>query len=141
MSNASHTLPQPPTNFWRRWVFSTDHKVIGLQYMFTALLFLLLGGTLAMLIRWQLGFPGKALPFMGAFAPTGMPQGHMLPDFYHMLFTMHATIMIFFAVIPLLVGGFGNYVLPLMIGAEDMAFPRMNMMSYWTYLVSGLIIL
>src|SRR5882762_9265185 len=141
MDNESHTLPQPPQGFVRKWIFSTDHKVIGLQYMFTALVFLLLGASLAMLIRWQLGYPGKALPGMGTLAPAGMPGGHMLPDYYHMLFTMHATIMIFFAVIPLLMGGFGNYVVPLMIGAEDMAFPRLNMMSYWIYLVAGLVIL
>jgi cytochrome c oxidase subunit I len=141
MSTAAHALPQPPKSFWRRWVFATDHKVIGLQYMFTALAFLLLGGLLAMLIRWQLGFPGKSLPLMGILAPTGMPGGNMLPDYYHMLFTMHATIMIFFAVIPLLMGGIGNYVVPLMIGAEDMAFPRLNMASYWIYLAAGLIIL
>lgn len=128
-------------SFLRRWVFSVDHKVIGLQYMFTGLLFLLMGGALAMLIRWQLGFPGQALPFMGRLAPNGMPDGHMLPDYYHMLFTMHATVMVFFAVIPILVGGFGNYLVPLMIGAEDMAFPRLNMMSYWIYFVSGLIML
>src|SRR4029077_15991449 len=114
---------------------------IGLQYMFTSLLFLLLGGTLAMLIRWQLGFPTRALPLMGVLAPTGMPKGHMLPDFYHMLFTMHATIMIFFAVIPLLMGGFGNYVVPLMGGAEDMAFARLKMASYLVYLVSGIVMI
>src|SRR5258708_39048642 len=124
----STTLPQAPQGFIRKWVFSTDHKVIGLQYMFTSLVFLLLGGSLAMLIRWQLGFPGKALGFMGAIAPAGMPNGVMLPDFYHMLFTMHATTMIFFAVIPLLLGGFGNYIVPLMVGAEDMAFPRVNLL-------------
>ena len=117
MSNIAHALPQPPTSFLRRWVFATDHKVIGLQYMLTALLFLLLGSALSMLIRWQLGFPGKALLGMGVLAPAGMPQGHMLPDYYHMLFTMHATIMIFFAVIPLLMGGIGNFVVPLMLGA------------------------
>src|SRR5690242_10793288 len=103
-TNAHPATPQAPQGFIRKYVFSTDHKVIGLQYMFTAMLFLLLGGILAMLIRWQLGFPGKAAPLMGTLAPTGMPGGHMLPDYYHMLFTMHATIMIFFAVIPLLVG-------------------------------------
>ncbi len=139
--STTHTLPQAPQGFLRKWVFSTDHKVIGLQYLLTALVFLLLGASLAMLIRWQLGYPTKALSFMGTLAPTGMPGGHMLPDFYHMLFTMHATIMIFFAVIPLLLGGFGNYVVPLMIGAEDMAFPRLNMASYWTYFVSGIIML
>src|SRR5271165_6722391 len=131
MSTVSYATAQhhPPEGFLRKWVFSTDHKVIGLQYLFTGLFFLLFGGVLAMLIRWQLGFPGHALPLMGSIATTGMPGGHMLPDFYHMLFTMHATIMIFFAVIPILVGGFGNYLVPLMIGAEDMAFPRLNMMS------------
>ena len=139
MTPAAHFLPQPPKGFLRRWVFSTDHKVIGLQYLFTSLLFLLLGGSLAMLIRWQLGFPGHKLSFMGVLAPAGMPQGQMLPDYYHMLFTMHATIMVFFAVIPLLMGGIGNFVLPLMIGAEDMAFPRLNMMSYWVYLLAGIV--
>src|SRR5579863_3423283 len=137
MSTSSHH--QAPQSFLRKWVFSVDHKVIGLQYFFTGFLFLFLGGALAMLIRWQLGFPGKGIPMMGLLAPHGMPEGHMLPDYYHMLFTMHATIMIFFAVIPILVGGFGNYLVPLMIGAEDMAFPRLNMASYWTYFVASLI--
>ena len=128
-------------SFIRRWVFTVDHKVIGLQYLFTGFFFLLVGGTLAMLIRWQLGFPGKQLAIMGTLAPHGMPNGLMLPDFYHMLFTMHATIMIFFAVIPILVGGFGNYLVPLMVGADDMAFPRLNMASYWIFLLSGLVML
>src|SRR5579864_4852105 len=109
-STAHHTAPQ---SFIRRWVFSVDHKVIGLQYLFTGFAFLVLGSLLSLLIRWQLGFPGKALPIMATLAPKGMPGGMMLPDFYHMAFTMHATIMIFFAVIPILVGGFGNYLVPL----------------------------
>src|ERR1017187_8647170 len=124
----------------KKW-FSVDHKVIGLQYLFTGFAFLVLGTLLSLLIRWQLGFPGKALPFMGRLAPNGMPGGLMLPDYYHMAFTMHATIMIFFAVIPILVGGFGNYLVPLMIGADDMAFPRLNMASYWTFVASGLVML
>jgi cytochrome c oxidase subunit 1 len=135
MSDTAHHTP--PQGFLRKWVFSVDHKVIGLQYLFTGFAFLVLGTLLSLLIRWQLGFPGKALPGMGHLAAHGMPGGVMLPDFYHMAFTMHATIMIFFAVIPILVGGFGNYLVPLMIGAEDMAFPRLNMMSYWTYVVSA----
>ena len=139
MSNTTHHVA--PQGFLRKWVFSVDHKIIGLQYLFTGFAFLVLGTLLSLLIRWQLGFPGKALPFMGHLAPNGMPNGIMLPDFYHMAFTMHATIMIFFAVIPILVGGFGNYLVPLMIGAEDMAFPRLNMASYWTYLLSGLVML
>src|SRR5260370_42198984 len=96
---AHHSVPE---SFIRRWVFSVDHKVIGLQYLFTGFAFLILGTLLSLLIRWQLGFPGKALPFMGQLAPNGMPGGVMLPDYYHMAFTMHATIMIFFPVIPIL---------------------------------------
>lgn len=137
-TSAHHPAPQ---GFIRKWVFSIDHKVIGLQYLFTGFGFLVVGTLLSLLIRWQLGFPGKALPFMATIAPNGMPNGVMLPDFYHMGFTMHATIMIFFAIIPILVGGFGNYLVPLMIGADDMAFPRLNMASYWTYVLSGIVML
>jgi len=114
-------------------VFSTDHKVIGIQFLFTSLTMLLFGGLLAMLLRWQLGWPGRPLPFLERLAPAGMPGGTMVPEYYNMLFTMHGTIMIFFAIIPLLVGVFGNYLIPLKIGAPDMAFPRLNMLSYWMF--------
>ena len=120
-----------PSGFIRKYIFSTDHKTIGIQFLFLSLFMLLFGGLLAMLIRWQLGWPGKPLAFMGTVAPQGMPGGYMLPDYYNMLFTMHGTIMIFFAIIPLLVGVFGNYLIPLKIGAGDMAFPRLNMFSFW----------
>ncbi|MBI4343561.1 MAG: cbb3-type cytochrome c oxidase subunit I, partial [Candidatus Omnitrophica bacterium] len=120
-----------PKGFWRTYVFSTDHKTIGLQFLFTSLVMLAFGGLLAMLIRWQLGWPGRPLGFMEKIAPAGMPGGVMLPDYYNMLFTMHGSVMIFFAVIPLLVGVFGNYLIPLKIGAGDMAFPKLNMYSFW----------
>jgi len=126
MSTAHH---EP--GFIRKYIFSTDHKTIGIQFLFTSLIMLFIGGLLAMLIRWQLGWPGHALPFMEKIAPDGMPGGVMLPEYYNMLFTMHGSIMIFFAIIPLLVGVFGNYLIPLKIGAPDMAFPRLNMISYW----------
>ena len=90
-----------PTSFWRKYIFSLDHKVIGKQYMFYALFMLIIGGLLATLVRWQLAWPGKAIPFMGKLAPEGMPGGQMLPEYYNSLFTMHATIMIFFAIMPL----------------------------------------
>jgi cytochrome c oxidase subunit 1 len=130
-----------PTSFWRKYVFSVDHKVIGIQYMSYSLLMLVVGGLLAMLVRWQMAFPGRPLAFMGKIAPTGMPSGIMLPEFYNTLFTMHATIMIFFAIMPLLIGAFGNYVVPLQIGARDMAFPRLNMMSFWTTVPGGILII
>jgi cytochrome c oxidase subunit 1 len=128
--------------FWRRYVFSTDHKVIGIQYAVTGLLFLLFGFTLMMLMRWQLAYPGKALPILGAlFGEARMPGGIMLPEFYNELGAMHGTIMVFLGVVPLAVGGFGNFVLPLQIGAPDMAFPRINMASYWSYFTGGVIML
>ncbi len=118
-------------SFWRRYLFSEDHKIIGIQFLFTSLVMLLFGGLLAMLLRWQLGWPGQPLAFMEKLAPAGMPGGVMVPEYYNMLFTMHGSVMIFFAIIPLLVGVFGNYLIPLKIGAPDMAFPRLNMLSYW----------
>ena len=132
--------PQLP--FWRRYIFSTDHKVIGIQYAVTALLFLLFGFSLMMLMRWQLAYPGKPLPFIGSwFGDALMPGGIMLPEFYNQLGAMHGTIMIFLGVVPLAVGGFGNYLVPLQIGAPDMAFPKLNMMSYWFFFMGGMTML
>jgi cytochrome c oxidase subunit I len=124
-----------PSGFWRRFVFSTDHKVIGRQFLFLGLGFLAVGGIMAMLIRWQLARPGAPVPFVGKllFREAG---GVISPPAYTALFTMHGTIMIFFAVTPILIGGFGNFLLPLLIGARDMAFPRLNMASFWTMAAS-----
>lgn len=118
--------------FWQKYVFSTDHKMIGLQFLFTSLLMFLVGGFLALILRWQLAYPGKPVPVLGALFPDSMMMnGIILPEFYNALFTMHASVMIFFAIIPILVGAFANYLIPLQIGAPDMAFPKINMMSYW----------
>jgi cytochrome c oxidase subunit I len=124
-------IPPEPTGFLRRHVFSLDHKVIGRQFLFLGLAFLAVGGLMAMLIRWQLARPGVPVPVVGKllFGPSG---GVISPVAYTALFTMHGTIMIFFAVTPILIGGFGNFCVPLMIGARDMAFPRLNMASFWT---------
>src|SRR5215471_21141202 len=128
--------------FWRQYVFSTDHKVIGIQYAVTGLLFLLFGFSLMMLMRWNLAYPGAALPMLGRIlGDSRMPGGTMLPEFYNELGAMHGTIMVFLGVVPLAVGGFGNFVLPLQIGAPDMAFPRINMMSYWSYFLGGVTML
>ncbi len=128
--------------FWQKYVFSTDHKVIGLQYGFTALCFLFFGFLLMLLMRWQLAFPGQALPVIGKFfSDSSMPGGIMLPEFYNSLGAMHGTIMVFLGVVPLAVGAFGNYVMPLQIGAVDMAFPKINMASYWAFFVGGVVML
>ena len=123
-------------------VFSTDHKVIGLQYAVTSLAFLLLGFLLILLVRWQHAYPTTPLPLLGTiFGDANAPGGFILPEFYNQLGAMHGTIMVFLAVVPLAVGAFGNYLIPLMIGAPDMAFPRLNALSYWLYLVGGLVML
>ena len=138
----SHATTETRLPFWRRCVFSTDHKVIGVQYTLTGLVFLLLGFCLMMLMRWQLAWPGRALPGLGTlFGDANMPGGIMLPEFYNQLGAMHGTIMIFLGVVPVAVGGFGNYLLPLQVGASDMAFPKLNMASYWTYVAGGLVML
>jgi cytochrome c oxidase subunit 1 len=118
----------PPTSFWRRYLFSTDHKVIGRQFLWAGLLFLLLGGVLAMLIRWQWAYPES-------------PGSVLNPASYTKLFTMHGLIMVFFAVTPILIGALGNFCIPLLIGARDMAFPTLNMISFWTFVLSQILVL
>jgi cytochrome c oxidase subunit 1 len=116
--------------FLGKYVFSRDHKIIGLQFLFSTLIWFFIGGMLALGIRWQLAWPWQPMPLLGnlLFADQA---GQISPEFYTMMFTMHATIMIFFVIIPILAGAFGNFLIPLMIGAEDMAFPTLNMLSYW----------
>ncbi|HEX2254723.1 MAG TPA: cbb3-type cytochrome c oxidase subunit I [Thermoanaerobaculia bacterium] len=127
-----HHHPEP--GFLRKYWFSVDHKVIGIQYGITSLLFLFFGFSLMMLMRWQLAYPGEPLPLIGnLLGASRMPGGVMLPEFYNQLGAMHGTIMVFLGVVPLAVGAFGNYVVPLQIGAPDMAFPRLNMASYHVY--------
>jgi len=126
--------------FLRKYVFSQDHKVIGIQYGLTALCFMLFGFFLMLLMRWQLAYPGQPIPIVGGLlGDANAPGGIMLPEFYNQLGAMHGTIMVFLAVVPLAVGAFGNYVVPLQIGAPDMAFPKLNMMSYWVYAVGGIV--
>ena len=102
--------------FLGTYVFSRDHKVIGLQFLFSTLLWFLVGGLLALGIRWQLAWPWQNMPVLGnmLFSAEG---GQISPEFYTTLFTMHATVMIFFVIIPILAGAFGNFLIPLMIGA------------------------
>jgi cytochrome c oxidase subunit 1 len=134
--------------FWAKYIFSTDHKVIGIQYGMTALSFLFFGLMLMLLMRWQIAHPGKAVPFFGhllelIFQHPGMPNpaagGVISPDLYNSFGAMHGTIMVFLGIVPLAFAAFGNYVVPLMIGAPDMVFPRVNMASYQAYFLGGLV--
>ncbi|MFL6015312.1 MAG: cbb3-type cytochrome c oxidase subunit I, partial [Gaiellaceae bacterium] len=105
------------------WLTTVDHKRIGLLYLFTTMAFFLAGGVEALLMRTQLAQPNEHV---------------VSPETFNELFTTHGVTMIFFAVIPMQIGAFGNYLVPLMIGARDMAFPRLNALSYWIFLASGL---
>ena len=126
----------------RKYLFSLDHKVIGVQYALTSLVFLAIGFSLAILFRWELAYPGKALPILAHLVgPEKAPGGIILPEFYNQLVAMHGTIMVFLAVVPLSVGAFGNYLVPLQVGAPDMAFPKLNMASYWFFFVGGVVML
>ena len=133
-----HIHPEP-TNFLWKWVFSIDHKVIAKQFLITGLLFLLVGGTLAMMIRWQWAYPMQQVPLLGnlLLKRTG---GAITPPTYASIFTMHGLIMIFWAITPILIGAFGNFCIPLMIGARDMAFPKLNMYSYWMFFISSIFV-
>jgi len=138
----AHDAHHHDKGFVRTYIFSTDHKMIAKQFMWASLFFLFVGGALAGLIRWQLGFPAEPIPLIGNLLPETMaPGGIILPEFYNSLVTMHATFMIFFAIMPLLAGTFGNLLIPLQIGAPDMAFPRINMLSFWISVPAGLLML
>jgi cytochrome c oxidase subunit 1 len=131
-----------PVGWFRKYFWTYDHKMIGLQYLWTALFFLFIGGGLALAVRFQLAWPGAQVPLIGPFLPSTLAMdGSFLPGGYNMMVTMHATIMVFLVVMPLLIGAFGNYLIPLKIGAGDMAFPLLNELSYWLYVVSGLVLI
>jgi cytochrome c oxidase subunit 1 len=139
--HAPHGAAHHEASFIRTYVFSTDHKMIGKQFLAMGLAMLVLGGVLALLVRWQLAWPETAVPGMGWVPEPLMYEGVIPPETYNAFFTMHATIMIFFAVMPILVGCFGNFLIPLMIGARDMAFPFLNMLSFWTSVPAGILML
>ena len=167
MHDNEHTSQHHEESFIRKYIFSLDHKMIGKQFLIYGLIMFFLGGGLALLFRWQLAYPDRPLPIIGAsqqyieegevvtsadkmweridesekmeWLEEHMPGGVITPNFYNMLFTMHATIMVFFVVVPILVGAFGNFLIPLMIGTRDMAFPILNMLSFWLAVLAAIV--
>ncbi len=140
--------------FWRKWVFTTDHKMIGIQYTVTGLAFLFFGFGLMMLMRWSIAHGADALPgglgslMHSIFGPAVFDEvkegakvvGYSLStQGYNVFGAMHGTIMVFFGIVPIAFAGFGNFVMPLQIGAIDMAFPRLNMASFWSFFISCVI--
>jgi cytochrome c oxidase subunit 1 len=130
-------------SFFNKYIWSEDHKTIAIQYLFSSLFFLIVGGLLAMGVRYQLAFPGVPVPLIGGLLPKWLvtDSGAFSPGGYNALFTMHATVMVFLVVMPLLVGVFGNFLIPLEIGAPDMAFPFFNALSFWLFFTSGMVLL
>src|SRR5579884_4092163 len=141
----AHEEHHEELGFLRKYIFSTDHKVIGIQYGLTALLFLLFGFCLMMIMRWSIAHPNQVVPVVGHLLATILPEqakgGIVCADLYNSFGAMHGTIMVFLGIVPLAFAAFGNFVVPLQIGAPDMAFPRINMASYQAYVVGGIIML
>src|SRR5437870_262231 len=132
---------EPPKSFIRRYIFSLDHKVIGIQYVMLALVAVIVGMTMSVLMRMNLSWPATNWPILGTLFPGGAPNGVMNPEFYLSLVTMHGTMMVFFVLTTAPQGGFGNYFLPIQIGTDDMAFPFLNMMSFWVTFVGFVVLL
>jgi cytochrome c oxidase subunit 1 len=144
-THASHEHHQE-LGFFRTYIFSLDHKMIGRQFLFMGLLMIIVGGLLAMLVRWELAWPETPVPGLGFIPepyidPGAHGGGIIPPQTYNALFTMHATIMIFFVVMPIMVGTFGNFLIPLMIGTRDMAFPKLHMLSFWVGAIATCVML
>ena len=116
--------------FVQKYLWSTDHKMIGMQYMFTGMLMALIGGFAVYVFRMQLAFPGEAVPLFGRVSAAQ----------YNSLVTMHGSIMIFWVAMPVLIAGFGNFLIPLMLGCDDMVFPRVNRLSYQIFLLSAVVV-
>src|SRR5579862_1910112 len=150
MQATTHAIPHTgiheehhDAGFWRTYIFSSDHKVIGIQYGVTALCFLFFGFLLMLMMRWQIAHPSVPVPLVGGLLEKVLgsvaSQGKIGPDLYNSFGAMHGTIMVFLAIVPLAFAAFGNYLVPLQIGAPDMAFPRVNMASYQFYVLGGVV--
>src|ERR1700723_2276999 len=130
----------PPTSFIRKHVFSLDHKVIGKQYYALALVAALCGMVLSWMMRIHLAWTNAPIPGLQLLSPNGAPGGVMTPEYYLQLMTMHGTIMVFFVLTTAPFAAFGNFFLPIQVGAEDMPFPRFNMMSFWVTFTGFLVL-
>ena len=128
--DAHHDDHHHELSFWAKYIFPLDHKMIGFQYMITGVIMGLIGGYFAYVFRMQLAFPGEHVPGFGLVSPAE----------YNALVTNHGTIMIFWVAMPVLIAGFGNFLIPLMIGCDDMVFPKINRLSYQVFLVSAIVL-
>jgi cytochrome c oxidase subunit 1 len=127
---ATHPAVYHDRGFVQTYLWSTDHKIIAMQYLFTGMLMALIGGFAVYVFRMQLAFPGQSVPLFGRVS-SGQ---------YNSLVTMHGTIMIFWVAMPVLLAAFGNFLIPLMLGCDDMVFPRVNRLSYQVFLLSAVVL-
>src|SRR4030081_831864 len=127
--------------FARRYLFSTNHRIVGIQFLVLSMMMALCGGAFMVLMRMNLAWPGIKWPFLGALFPHAMQSGIMKPEFYLALMTMHGTVMVFFVISLALMSGLGNFSIPLQIGARGMAFPILSMLSFWTVATAGVVLL
>ena len=118
-------------SFWTKYVFSVDHKMIAMQYLFTGMAMGIIGGFFSYVFRMQMAFPGHHVPFFGVVSPAE----------YNALITNHGTVMIFWLAMPVLIAAFGNFLIPLMLGCDDMVFPRINRLSYQIFLLSVIVLI
>ena len=129
---AAHAHEHHPERGWvRKYLLSTDHKIIAMQYMFTGMAMAVIGGFFAYAFRMQIAFPGMSIPGFGLMSPAE----------YNSLVTNHGAIMIFWVAMPILLATFGNFLIPLMVGCDDMVFPRLNRLSYQIFLLSVVVLL
>ncbi len=127
--DAGHGHDHHDPGWLMKYVFSTDHKMIAMQYMFTGMFMAVVGGYFAYAFRMQLAFPGMNIPGWGIMNSAE----------YNSLVTNHGTIMIFWVAMPVLIAAFGNFLIPLMVGCDDMVFPRLNRLSYQIFLLSAIV--
>jgi cytochrome c oxidase subunit 1 len=131
MSTAAHGHGHGNDSWVLKYLWSTDHKMIGMQYLFTGIAMAMIGGYFAGVFRAQLAWPGESVPTWGVVSPAD----------YNQLVTNHGTIMIFWVAMPVLIAAFGNFLIPLMIGCDDMVFPRINRLSYQIFLLSAIVLI
>jgi len=139
-AHAAHEHHHTET-FITKYVFSTDHKMIGKQFLIAGMAWAVLGGLLSVLFRTQLAWPNETFPILETLFSNWYTDGILNPEAYNTLITMHGTIMVFFVLTASLTGTFANLLVPLQIGARDMASPVMNMMSFWFFVLASIIML
>ena len=137
--DAHHDHEHHTENFWTKYVFSMDHKMIGKQFLITGMFMGVIGVFMSMLFRLQLAWPGESFPILETFLGKWAPDGVMDPNMYLALVTIHGTIMVFFVLTAGLSGTFSNLLIPLQIGARDMASGFLNMLSYWFFAASSVV--